>query len=60
LVHEKNSYRKGSDGMPKSEVAQLMEQIERECQAMQRAMYGYAQVASHQSINGRYAAIGRC
>jgi len=42
-----------------SEVARLREQIERECQAMQQAMYGYAEVAKHQIINYRYNVIGK-
>jgi len=43
-----------------SEVAQLKKQIECECQAMNLALYGYSEVASHHIINSRYSAIGRC
>ena len=42
-----------------SEVARLREQIERECQAMNLALYGYSEVAKHQIINRRYSAIGK-
>lgn len=37
-----------------SEVARLREQIERECEAMQLALHGYAMVASHQMIEQKY------
>lgn len=37
-----------------SEVARLREQIELECQAMQQALFGYAAVAYHKSIEQRY------
>lgn len=42
-----------------SEVARLMQQIELECEAMKRAMEGFAIVASHQAITARYDRLGR-
>ena len=42
-----------------SEIARLRRLIELECQAMNLALYGYATVASHQSINRRYNNIGK-
>ncbi|GCE10898.1 hypothetical protein [Tengunoibacter tsumagoiensis] len=43
-----------------SEIARLRKQIELECEAMKRAMNGYAIVASHDVINHRYNELGRC
>jgi hypothetical protein len=43
--------------MPQSEVVRLRRQIELECEAMRLALYGYAAVASHESINHRYDAL---
>jgi hypothetical protein len=40
-----------------SEIAQLRQQIELECEALQRALYGYAVVASHEVITRRYEAL---
>lgn len=42
-----------------SEVARLREQIERECEAMRLALYGYAAVASHQVIEQKYNNLGK-
>ena len=42
-----------------SEVARLRKQIELECEAMRLALYGYAAVASHESIEQRYNNLGR-
>lgn len=39
----------------RSEVAQLRQQIELECEAMQQALTGFAQSASHQFIHQKYA-----
>ncbi|MBE3561661.1 MAG: hypothetical protein IMW89_20920 [Ktedonobacteraceae bacterium] len=44
--------------MHKSEVAHLMQRIEEECQAMQRAMTGYAITSPHAFIHSRYLSIG--
>lgn len=41
-----------------SEVARLRQQIELECEAMQRALSGFAITASHTIINQKYASIG--
>jgi hypothetical protein len=43
-----------------SEVARLREQLERECEALHRGLYGLASVAAHQIIRHRYQAIGDC
>ncbi|MHB8596036.1 MAG: hypothetical protein ACYDER_04410 [Ktedonobacteraceae bacterium] len=42
-----------------SEVARIREQIERECEAMNLALYGYATVASHKIIEQKYNNLGR-
>ncbi len=42
-----------------SEIARIREQIERECEAMNRALYGYATVASHKIIEQKYNNLGR-
>ena len=42
-----------------SEVAQLLRQIEQECEAMRLALEGYATVASHEAIDHKYNALGR-
>jgi len=44
----------------KSEVARLRHQIEQECEALHRGLYGLASVASHEIIRHRYRAIGDC
>lgn len=41
-----------------SEVADLMRRIELECEALNRAMNGYAVVSSHEMITGHYNNIG--
>jgi hypothetical protein len=41
-----------------SEIARLRRQIELECEAMKRALYGYV-VASHDVINHKYDIIGQ-
>lgn len=41
-----------------SEVARLRKRIELECEAMQRAMEGYAAVSKHEVIQNRYSNIG--
>lgn len=43
-----------------SEVALLKQRIEQECQALRRALYGFADCASHQAIMARYARLGVC
>lgn len=44
-----------------SEVARLMRQIEREYEAAQRGLYGFAAgAAKHQFITARMENIGRC
>jgi hypothetical protein len=40
--------------MGTSDVARLRQQIEEECQAMQLAMTGFAQTASHEVIHQRF------
>ncbi len=45
--------------MSNSEVRRLMEQIDLQTQAIERAMHGTAIVASHESINARYTNLGR-
>ena len=42
-----------------SEMTELLQRIEEECQAMQRAMYDYACVASHDVIQARYNTLGQ-
>ncbi len=42
-----------------SEIARIREQIERECEAMNLALYGYATVASHKVIEQKYNNLGR-
>ena len=42
-----------------SEIARIREQIERECEAMNLALYGYATVASHRFIEQKYTNLGR-
>ena len=37
-----------------SEVAQLRERIDQECEAMRQAMSGFAQTASHEVIQKRF------
>ena len=41
-----------------SEVARLKEQLDAECEAARRAMYGYAEVAKHERITKRMEGIG--
>lgn len=49
------------EGENKSEVARLMRQIEREYEAAQRGLYGFAAgAAKHQFITARMENIGRC
>lgn len=43
----------------KSEVARLMYQIERSCEAIERVMNDPAYMANHETIRRRYAALGR-
>jgi hypothetical protein len=43
----------------KSEVARLMYQIERSCEAIERVMNDSGYRASHEMIRLRYAALGR-
>lgn len=43
----------------KSEVAQLLWRIEKNCEAMHRIMYDPCFSASHRSINRRYQALGK-
>ena len=43
-----------------SEVARLRRQIELECESMRLALSGYAVVASHQFIEQKYNALGKC
>ncbi len=42
-----------------SEVARLRRQIELECQSMRLALYGYANVASHEVIERKYKILGK-
>ena len=44
----------------KSEVARLRHQLEQECEALHRGLYGLASVAAHEIIRHRYQAIGDC
>ncbi|MBV9688266.1 MAG: hypothetical protein JO202_00995 [Ktedonobacteraceae bacterium] len=46
------------DSTNKSEVARLCQQLEQECEAMQRGLYGLASVAAHEIIRHRYQALG--
>ncbi|MBV9690021.1 MAG: hypothetical protein JO202_09945 [Ktedonobacteraceae bacterium] len=48
------------DNTNKSEVARLRQQLERECEALHRGLYGLASVAAHEIIRHRYQAIGDC
>ncbi|QBD81100.1 hypothetical protein EPA93_36065 [Ktedonosporobacter rubrisoli] len=41
-----------------SEIAQLLQQIEDECVALQRALEGFAITASHSTINRCYQQLG--
>jgi hypothetical protein len=41
-----------------SELAQLMQQIELECQSIRSALEGYAVVSNHEAINHKYDALG--
>lgn len=41
-----------------SEVAQLRQRIERECEALQQLKHGFAQVASHELITHRFEHLG--
>jgi hypothetical protein len=43
-----------------SDVARLREQLERECEALHRGLYGLASVAAHEIIRHRYRAISDC
>lgn len=43
-----------------SEVARLRQRMEEECEAMKRALHGFAIGASHEAIMQRYARLGRC
>lgn len=42
-----------------SEIARIRAQIERECEAMRLALYGYATVASHTVIEQKYDSLGK-
>ncbi len=42
-----------------SEIARLRREIERECEAMRLALYGYASVASHTIIEQKYNNLGK-
>ena len=42
-----------------SEVARLRQQIELECEAMHRALEGYAVVSSHAIIQHKYEQLGK-
>jgi hypothetical protein len=44
--------------MESSEVAQLRSRIATEIQAMNRALYGYAEVTQHQIIDKKYHQLG--
>ena len=44
----------------KSEVARLRHQMEQECEALHRGLYGLASVAAHEIIRYRYQALGDC
>ena len=44
--------------MSSSEVTQLRSRIATEIQAMNRALYGYAEVARHQIIDQKYCQLG--
>ncbi|MBV9689645.1 MAG: hypothetical protein JO202_08025 [Ktedonobacteraceae bacterium] len=46
------------DTSNKSEVARLRQQLEEECEALHRGLYGLASVASHEIIRHRYQALG--
>jgi hypothetical protein len=48
------------DTTNKSEVARLRQQLEQECEALHRGLYGLASVAAHEIIRHRYRAIGDC
>ena len=41
------------------EVVRIRQQLERECQAMQLGLNGYAAVAQHRIITNRYRTIGK-
>lgn len=41
-----------------SEVAKLRAQIELECESIRLAMYGFADVASHEVIERKYTVLG--
>ncbi|MEO9028115.1 MAG: hypothetical protein ABI413_04800 [Ktedonobacteraceae bacterium] len=43
-----------------SEVARLRRRMELECEALKRAMGGFAIVASHEAIMQRYERLGVC
>ncbi len=43
-----------------SEVARLRKQIELECQAMHRALEGYAEVALHEFIRRKHENLEKC
>ena len=48
------------DTTNKSEVARLRQQLEEECEALHRGLYGLASVAAHEIIRHRYQALGDC
>jgi hypothetical protein len=60
LLCKKCKYKKEreEDNMSSSEVAQLRSRIAAEIQAMNRALYGYAEVARHQIIDQKYCQLG--
>ena len=46
-------------GKSNSEVANIMAQIDAESESMFQALNGFAQTASHESINARYDRLGQ-
>jgi len=46
------------DSINKSEVARLLQQLEQECEALHRGLYGLASVVAHEIIRHRYQALG--
>jgi hypothetical protein len=51
---KERSYSDKEERKMSSDVAQLRERIERECQAVQRMITGYATVSSHRIVNNSY------
>jgi hypothetical protein len=49
-----------ANGNGGSEVARLRQRMEEECEAMKRALHGFAVVASHEAIMQRYVRLGKC